>query len=376
MGFLSTGIRTPFGKRMLKRWIVSPLTDKEQIVSRQEAVSDLVAFAELRTLIQTNFKKLPDIERLLTRIFTYSIKSKVKAFYVDQQALQRLEEFHQLLETFRSLQKIVSGLAEKYPIKSARLIKLLTVGNKSLFPDYSGILDEFDGMITWKKSGSQRVPEPKIGQDEEFDACNFEVDQAKRTLNDYLSEVKKTTGCKEAVYSSVSRKFRYEIELPEAVEVDEDDFICTSKVKGKRRYQTEKLQELISELEAKEEILKQALVPFLRGMFRRFYEFRNIFQNACSCISEIDCLNALAVVSADKSVKMCKPKILQMCENSQTPILEIKAMRHPCVVSSEKRPFVSNDMSLSKPATLLITVPNMGGKSTLLRQTCLLAIMA
>lgn len=83
MGFLSTGIRTPFGKRMLKRWIVSPLTDKEQIISRQEAVSDLVAFAELRNLIQTNFKKLPDLERLLTRIFTYSIKSKVKAFYVD-----------------------------------------------------------------------------------------------------------------------------------------------------------------------------------------------------------------------------------------------------------------------------------------------------
>lgn len=68
--------------------------------------------------------------------------------------MQRLEEFHQLLETFRSLQKIVSGLAEKYPIKSARLTKLLTVGKKSLFPDYSGILDEFDGMITWKKSGS------------------------------------------------------------------------------------------------------------------------------------------------------------------------------------------------------------------------------
>lgn len=74
--------------------MVSPLTEKEQIYQRQDAVTDLVAYAELRNTIQASFKKLPDLERLLTRIFTYSIKTKIKAFYVDQQALSRLDEFH------------------------------------------------------------------------------------------------------------------------------------------------------------------------------------------------------------------------------------------------------------------------------------------
>jgi MutS family domain IV len=60
-----------------------------------------------------------------------------------------------------------------------------------------------------------------------------------------LQQVKKLTKCNDASYVSVSKKFRFEIELPESVKVAEDDFVCTSKVKGKRRYQTEKLQDLI-----------------------------------------------------------------------------------------------------------------------------------
>ena len=73
---------------------------------------------------------------------------------------------------------------------------------------------------------------------------------------------------------------------------------------------------------------------------------------------------------------MCKPKILKAAGKNSKPILDIKGMHHPCVVQNEKKPFVPNDVNLSSLTTLLITGPNMGGKSTLLRQTCLLAIMA
>jgi len=72
--------------------------------------------------------------------------------------------------------------------------------------------------------------------DEAFDSSNQAVEDAKADLDQYLQQVRKILKCKEACYVNVSRKFRYEIELPESVEVDEDDFICTSKVKGKHRY--------------------------------------------------------------------------------------------------------------------------------------------
>ena len=81
--YLSQGVRTAFGKRMLKRWVVSPLTSAKQVHQRQDAVADLVASVELRNEIQSFLRKLPDVERLMSRVFTYSVKGKVKAFYVD-----------------------------------------------------------------------------------------------------------------------------------------------------------------------------------------------------------------------------------------------------------------------------------------------------
>jgi len=88
---------------------------------------------------------------------------------------------------------------------------------------------------------------------------------------------------------------------------------------------------MTEEIQAAEEILKEALVPFLRAIFHRFYENRAIFSNAVSCISELDCLCTLADVSADDSFgPMCKPEVLAATK-SGAKVLELKQMRHPCV---------------------------------------------
>ena len=131
------------------------------------------------------------------------------------------------------------------------------------------------------------------------------------------------------------------------------------------------LEEMTAELEEAEQILEKSLVPFLRVMFCRFYEHRTIFSNAASCVGELDCLCALADVSADSSNGvMCKPEVLPRPVDGKQ-ILELKKMRHPCVQmvmkDSASRKFIPNDVTLSEPHTLLITGPNMGGKSTFLR---------
>lgn len=110
-------------------------------------------------------------------------------------------------------------------------------------------------------------------------------------------------------------------------------------------------------------------------MFRRFYDHRIIFTNAVSCIGELDCLCALADVSADTSSGvMCKPELLARTD-SKKKVLELIKMRHPCyqmvMKDSSRKKFIPNDLVLGQtedsPQTLLITGPNMGGKSTLLR---------
>lgn len=123
----------------------------------------------------------------------------------------------------------------------------------------------------------------------------------------YLRDVNKDIG-HEAKFNLSSTKFRYEIELPESVRLDSDEYVCTSKVKGKKRYQTETLRDIIEELEKTEGVLKDALVPFLRSMFARFHTYRLLFQNVVSCLAELDCLCALAIVS--RRPNMSCPEIL------------------------------------------------------------------
>lgn len=81
--YLSKDSVTPFGKRMLKRWTVSPLTDVNQIRDRLDAVEELTTKEKLRRELSGRLRNLPDVERILTKIYTYSVKQKVKAFYID-----------------------------------------------------------------------------------------------------------------------------------------------------------------------------------------------------------------------------------------------------------------------------------------------------
>ena len=202
--YLSKDSVTPFGKRMLKRWTVSPLTDVNQIRDRLDAVEELSTKDKLRRELSGRLRNLPDIERILTKIYTYSVKQKVKAFYIDAQALNRLDEFYDLLATLRELNQILKDVfhkkAGKVEAESLRLRRLVTFKKvivhanadtemqsqqdeemeEGIFPDYMPILDEFEEMIVWKQYGNKKIPEPKKGVDEEFDNKNDNLDSIKK----------------------------------------------------------------------------------------------------------------------------------------------------------------------------------------------------
>ncbi|CDW86644.1 domain iii family protein [Stylonychia lemnae] len=117
---------------------------------------------------------------------------------------------------------------------------------------------------------------------------------------------------------------------------------------------------------------RQKLVPLLQDMFQRFYQYRNVWNNAVHCMAELDALCSLAVISHEPH--MVRPVVHS---KNEKPFLNVKQMRHPCVMHQKKQ-FVPNDVVLEydNQRALLITGPNMGGKSTLLRATCLITILA
>ncbi len=151
----------------------------------------------------------------------------------------------------------------------------------AIFPDYSSVIEEFEKMIQWKSVGSKKVPEPVPGLDEEFDQANARVERIKEKLETYIEKVRKELKCRNINYTTNSKRFRYEIEVPEdMVKKVSDEYINTSNVKGKKRYQSDDLRELINELEEAEEKFKDALIPFLRSMFLKFYENKEVFTRA------------------------------------------------------------------------------------------------
>ncbi len=204
-------------------------------------------------------------------------------------------------------------------LKSSRLKALVSIqknkkDKNNLFPDYGHLLEDFKSMIQWKAVGTKKVPEPTPGQDPDFDRANAKVDGIKDKLDKYLEKIRKNLKSKHVTYTTNSKRFRYELEMPEDMHklLDSDVFINTSNAKGRRRYQTDELRDIINELEEAEEGFKDALIPFLRVMFKKFYDNKEILTTAVNCVAELDCLCALAVVSASTEYgSMTRPTILE-----------------------------------------------------------------
>ena len=116
-------------------------------------------------VFRTKLGKLPDLEKLLAKLYTYSVKHRVKAIYFENVSLIKLKEFRLVLRQMKSLADVVSSLTDKSrQFKSKRLVSLLTPDSQSgLFPSQIvDIVKELEGMIIWKKTanGDEEIPEP------------------------------------------------------------------------------------------------------------------------------------------------------------------------------------------------------------------------
>ena len=157
--------KTPFGKRLLRRWLLSPLMNINKLNERLDAVEDLMEHQYETDVFRTKLGKLPDLEKLLAKLYTYSVKHRVKAIYFENVSLIKLKEFRLVLRQMKSLADVVSNLTDKSrQFKSKRLVSLLTPNSQGgLFPSQIvDIVKEFEGMIIWKKTanGDEEIPEP------------------------------------------------------------------------------------------------------------------------------------------------------------------------------------------------------------------------
>ncbi|KAF1744185.1 hypothetical protein MXB_1081 [Myxobolus squamalis] len=219
--------------------------------------------------------------------------------------------------------------------------------------------DTFKGSFDVKNAKKEAVIIPHKGFIAEYDASFEKIERIELKLAKYLDKLKKLLNCKNIKYWGSDRS-RYLIEIPTDIVSGTNflsDFEFKSQRKGFKRYSSPKCQNLFSELIIAEESKKSAL------------------QNR---LSMIDCLVAFSYFSSGVVTNgiLTRPMLIE----SPTPLLEIKDGYHPCL-STVKTNIVSNSISMGTSnenmfTTLLITGPNMGGKSTLMRQTAIIVILA
>ncbi|CAH2072047.1 unnamed protein product [Thlaspi arvense] len=374
---------TASGKRLLKTWLARPLYNPELIKERQDAVAilrgeNLAYSLEFRKALS----RLPDMERLIARIFSSieaSGRNGDKVVLYEDVAKKQLQEFISTLRGCETMAEACSSLREilKHE-KSRRLLHLLTPGQS--LPDISPSIKYFKDAFDWVEAHTSGRVVPHEGADEEYDLTCKTVKDLESSLTKHLKEQRKLLGDASINYVTVG-KDEYLLEVPESLSgsVPQDYELCSSK-KGVFRYWTPTIKKLLKELSQAKSEKESALKSISQRLIGRFCKHQENWRQLVSATAELDVLISLAFASDAYEGVRCRP-VISGSTFDDVPHLSATGLGHPVLRGDSlgRGSFVPNNVKIggSKQASfILLTGPNMGGKSTLLRQVCLAVILA
>lgn len=337
---------TPMGARLLRRWLMRPIRDTRLLKQRQEGIQQFIDqqnHADCHGLM----RQLGDIERILSRIALRS--ARPRDFMHLRRMLEMLPEMHTLLK----------------PMASIHLRHLdRTLGTfeelKQLLQ--SAILDEPPVLI---RDGGVIRP----GYDAELDHLRDMHQNASSFLDEVEKRERERTGVS-TLKVGYNKVHGYYIELSRAHDIEvPTEYVRRQTLKNAERYITPELktfEEQVLSANEKALALEKALYE---ALFDKLQPELVALEQSAVALAELDVLANLA--ERAETLDYVAP------EFSEETGIHIEAGRHPVVETSQKTPFCANDLVLTgKQPMLIITGPNMGGKSTYMRQTALIVLMA
>ena len=341
---------SPMGARLLKRWLALPLKDIAKIRSRHEVVSYLKDNPEILQKIQYQIKQISDLERLISKVATGKISPREVIFLKDSldaiipiktlaldsknEALRVIGDSLHACELLR--EKIKTTIQEDAPV-SINKGNAIAVGVHSELDELRGISSTGKGYLEdleRRESANTGIPSLKISFNNVFG---------------YYIEVRN------------SHKDKVPIE-----------WIRKQTLVNAERYITEELKEYESKILGAEEKIHQLETQLFEQLVNWIATYIKHVQLNANLIAQLDCLNSFTQLAIDN--KYVCPVLDDSFE------LEIKDGRHPVI---EKQlpvgtPYIANDVYLDSDTQqiIMITGPNMSGKSAILRQTALIVLLA
>ncbi|KAJ1289623.1 hypothetical protein BS78_02G178900 [Paspalum vaginatum] len=373
---------TGFGKRLLKQWIARPLYDRGAILRRQSAIATFKGVGhDYAAQFRKDLSRLPDMERLLARLFSSCDENKRSSSVVlyEDASKRLLQQFTAALRGCQQMFHACSPISTLICTEGSQLNDLLSPG-KGL-PDVSSILDQFRDAFDWSEADHNGRIIPCKGCDPGYDTICNAIEEIEYSLKEYLMEQRKLLRSVSVNYVNVGRDM-YLIEVPEKLGGSVPrNYELQSTKKGFFRYWTPELKELILELSKAEAEKESKLKGILQNLIQQFVEYHSEWRQLVSIVAELDVLISLAIASDYFEGPSCCPTIKESNGPDDAPTFHARNLGHPIMRSDflGKGSFVPNDVKIGGPGNasfIVLTGPNMGGKSTLLRQVCLTIILA
>lgn len=340
---------TSMGSRLLKRWVALPLKDIKPIRDRHDMVEHFFHHQDQKDAVEAHLRLIGDLERLVSKIAVSRINPR------------ELNQLRLALEQFPSIINICEN-AENEALKSL---------SGQLNP-LSSVKDKIAGII-------QQDPPTQIGKGQVIrPGINAELDDLRSIAfsgKDYLVQLQNRESEATGIPSlkvSFNNVFGYYIEVRNThKEKVPAGWIRKQTLVNAERYITEELKEYENKILGAEEKIFHLESEIYSGLLMFLMDFLQTIQLNANLIAKLDCILAFATIA--KQYNYSKPEV------NDSLILDIKGGRHPVIERNlpPGEPYITNDISLNTHAQqiIIITGPNMAGKSALLRQTALIVLM-
>ncbi|MBE5887478.1 MAG: DNA mismatch repair protein MutS [Lachnospiraceae bacterium] len=341
--------RTAMGARLLRSYVEQPLIDKTEILKRQDFITTLNKNEITREELREYLNPIYDLERLITRI-TYQTANP-----------RDLIAFRNSLEMLPAIAMLLSDL-------SGELVNEI----RGEFDDLRDLYQLLCDSIQEEPPISSRDGDIiKDGYNEEVDRLRRAKTEGKSWLAQLEAEEREKTGIKN-LRIKYNKVFGYYLEVTNSFkDMVPDYYVRKQTLTGAERYITPELKELEDTILGSEDRLTSLEYELFKAVRDHIGDNVSRIQRTAKAIAQIDVFASLALVASRNNY--CKPKI------NESGILDIKNGRHPVVEQMITNDlFIENDTYLDNHDNriAIITGPNMAGKSTYMRQTALIVLMA
>ena len=339
---------TSMGSRKLKSWIAFPLIDKKEIKKRQEIVKSIIKNDDISNTLDIKLNNISDIERLMSKIATYKISPR---------ELVNLKNSLENVSLIKDSLIVYNGILKNYG-------KSLP-NTKSIIREISNTLKD-DSPVSILKGDFI-----KDGFSSELDSLRDIRTSGKDYLNQILERETLNTNIP-SLKISFNNVFGYYIEVRNThKDKVPDDWIRKQTLVNAERYITQELKEYEEKIINADEKIKDLELKLYLRLLDRLQDNLSKLKLVSDKISVVDILNSFSKRAV--KYKYCCPEI------TSSKKIEIIAGRHPVIEAnlSPGERYIPNDIFLdTDQQIIMITGPNMSGKSAILRQTALITILA